>query len=295
MSDDKQKLYNQFDSKKKEISELRAILNRVNEEKEKWFSEKDATGKEIKKLITQIKETKKRRDQLTAKVKESKQNKGKIILDIKKKIEEAKFFAQQKSDFFRKHKIKGDPLRLKRQIQSIETKIETEVMSFQQEQKLMKKIKDLRHKYGEFGELNKIVDSMNDISSEIDNLKVKERDLKKEIRKNARDSQKEHEQILETSKSIDELKVKEKEQYEKFTAAKREFSRANKRLKELLPELGELRSTVTEMTVKKKRDRELKEKQTLDQKRSRVDEKIKKGEKLTTEDLLVFQKEEQKD
>ncbi len=289
MPDENKKIFNDFEKKKKDISELRSILNQLNEEKERLFAEKDKTAKEIRSLVDQIREIKKKRNSLTAQVKELKAEKGRIVIEIKENIAESKKLKNEKLDFFKKHNIKGDPVMIKRQIESIETKIETEVISFDQEQKLMKKIKDLRAKAAQFGDVNRIIDRMNEISGRIDELKTREKELKKSIRKTAKDSQKEHEMMLELSKKIDELRQKEKGEYDKFAACKKQFTETSEKLKVLLPELGELKGTVNNIKIKKKKDKELKEKLSLDEKRNRVDEKIKKGEKLTTEDLLVFQ------
>lgn len=64
----------------------------------------------------------------------------------------------------------------------------------------------------------------------------------------------------------------------------------NKKLNDILPELSILRKEVNDINKKKKQDKETIEKLTIEEKKSKVQEKIKKGEKLTTEDLLIFQR-----
>ena len=282
-------LVEELEKLKHEANTLRTTLNQVNAEKEKWFQDKEKTGSEIRALIGQIQDIKQKRDSFTSQVKAAKAKKEALVSEIKAKIVQLKELKDKKVEFLQKHNIRGDPFRMRRQIEVLESRIETEVIPFDEEKRLMKKIKLMKAQLSEFGELNRIMDQMNELGQSVDSLKVQEKEFKKEVRKHARDSQREHEQIQELFKRIDALREQEKGQYEKFLEFKNIFNETNSRLKELLPRLGETRESVTAVREKKRRDAELKEKLTLDEKRNRVQEKIRKGEKLTTEDLLVFQ------
>ncbi|ENO12046.1 hypothetical protein MBGDC06_00563, partial [Thermoplasmatales archaeon SCGC AB-539-C06] len=44
-TEEKRELFKRLNAQKKEISELRSKLNRINVEKEKWFKEKDKYSK----------------------------------------------------------------------------------------------------------------------------------------------------------------------------------------------------------------------------------------------------------
>jgi uncharacterized coiled-coil DUF342 family protein len=290
--EDKKRLFDEFDKKRKEIAELRTVLNQVNEEKEKWFSEKEAVSREIVATIASLKDIKRARDEFTAKVRSIKVKKEAVVTDIKARITEITALRQQKFDVAKKHDLKGDPIRIKHEIDRIETRIETDVFSFETEQKLMKKLKELKSQYSQFSEFTVVAEKMRDISRAIDELKNQEKEHKRDIRRYAKDSQTEHEKMLDLSKKIDELKVKEKESYDRFLEQKNQFSIANTKLKELLGEAGELGDSVKEIKEQKRHDKEMKERLTLEEKKNLVTEKIKTGKKLTTEDLLVYQRGE---
>jgi len=283
---DKKAILDEFKVKRKKISELRTQLNQINEEKESFYEKQLNAGKEIKSLITEIKVLKKKRDDLTATVKESKAKKEKIVNEIKKKISEITTIKKDKLA----GGTKGNPVHLKRQIEDMETKIETEALSFDKEQKLMKKINELKNKFGEYGEVAKVLNSINAMSKEIDELKKKEKEFKKIVRKNARESQNEHEKMIELSKKVDELKVVESENYNKFIVQKKEFSVINRKLKDMLSTFSKLKEGLDDIRIKKKKEKVEKDKLTIEDKKSKVNEKLKKGEKLTTEDLLIFQR-----
>jgi len=287
MPDDK--LFEQFKEKRKDISELRARLNAVNEAKENCYSQKEEVSNKIRDLIKEIKELKAARNDLTAVVRKNKADKEVIVADIKSLISKIGYLRKMKNDAAKKHNIRGDPMRIKKQIESLELKVETEVQSFDKEQALMKKIRDLRSKFGDFSDMGAILEDMNELSSEIDDLKSNEKEFKKNVRKNARESQKKHEKMLELSKQVDELKVQEKHLYTQFLEHKKEFTQINNNLKALLSEFGKIKDGVDGVKEQKKRERVQRDKDTIEDKRSRVNEKIKRGEKLTTEDLLVFQ------
>jgi len=289
MSDDKSKIFENFKNKRKEISVLRNILNSVNTDKEKFYSNKDEYSKEIKELISEIKSLKAKRDELTKLVRETKKEKDKVVKNVKAQISKITGLKQQKYEIAKKQNLKGDPMRIKKQIEALETQVETEAISFDKEQKIMKKIRELRNKFSEYSEIEKVFVEINALSKEIDGLKTSEKELKKTVRKNARDSQKQHEKMLVLSDKVDKLKVMEKAEFHKFTMFKTVFTETNMALKELLGEFGKIKDGVHEAKQKKRRDREEKDKNMIEQRKREVQDKIKKGEKLTTEDLLIFQ------
>ena len=112
-------------------------LIELNDQKEAWFNKKESCGKDISKLIKKVKTSKAKRDLLTKKVKADKADREKYNEKAKKKIEQVKKLNKEKAEVQKKHHIKEDPSTIKKQIQKIETIIETEAISFDKEKKLM--------------------------------------------------------------------------------------------------------------------------------------------------------------
>jgi len=92
------------------------------------------------------------------------------------------------------------------------------------------------------------------------------------------------------SNQIDEHKKNEKEVFNKFTAAKDDFNKVNEALKERLVAMNKINEELKTHKIKTKEETREREVKTLAEKSKQVNEKIKGRKKLTTEDLLVYQK-----
>ena len=203
-----------------EINSLRKNLNQINDQKESAFEKKEKVAHSISSLISQVKSSKSQRDNLTKKVKQVKVGRSEYNKEIKQKIEEIKVLNKKKQEIQKKHNIKGDPSYIKKEIEKLESKIETEVMSFDKEKQLMKAIKDLRKKYNEAKVISDVFDKIHKVEKELDRLKEESNKKHKEVQKNAQNSQQKHEELIETSHEINELKGKEEEAYKKFFETK---------------------------------------------------------------------------
>lgn len=288
-SDSKQHLFRKIDELKNEVSSLRNELNSINVVKEEWFSKREKFGDEISRLISEIKGAKVKRDSLTKDVREGKKLRDDLNRQISGKISEVKKLGEKKKEIEGKHNIKGDPSGLKRKIDELEYRVETNVMSFSKEQEIMKQIKELRRQFVELQKISDVWGQVHSISGDIEKLKVKADDAHRKIQVNARESQQKHEEIIAKSKDIDELKVKEDDAFKKFSEQKKLFGEVNEKLQIKLMELNKINQEIGRQKADNREERRKKDELTLKDKELAVQEKMKKGGKLTTEDLLVFQ------
>lgn len=288
--EEKKELFRQLNEKRREVSVLRANLNQADDQKESWFSKKESYSKDISDFIKKVKKNKEERNALTELVKKDKKVRTESNSQARSKIEELKSLNKEKMDISKKHDIKGDPSHIKGEIDRLETKIETEVMSFDREKKIMDQIRELKKRYKETKKVSDVWEKINALSRDVDHLKKNARETHLNIQNRATESQKKHEDMIKQSAEIDELKKKEEEAFSKFIEFKKKFNEINEKLKVSLLELNRLNETANQHkleAVKEKRDQEdkfLKDKEDL------IEEKIRTGKKLTTEDLLVFQK-----
>ena len=125
-------------TKQKEIDRAKIDLKELNKQKEKFFQHKKSISEKISQLLQERNEARKKRNQSTNIVKSSKERRGILNQEIKDKIEELKKLQIQKKEIAKKMGISVDLSKLKREIEQLEFKIETEVRSFTQEQKIMK-------------------------------------------------------------------------------------------------------------------------------------------------------------
>lgn len=284
----KKKLFADLDKLRSEINASRKELNKINDEKELWFEKKEDLSGNIRKKIGNIKENRNKRDSLTKKVRELKEKRNALNQEARKKISELKKLKEEMRNLSKKSKIK-DPYKLKGEIDKIEVKLETEAMSFEKEKDLSKRLKQLKKSFNEASEIVGILDKIKKFDLEIDISKKNTQNAHNEVQKLAKASQELHEGIIKSSKEIDELKVKEEEAFKKFLDLKKNFNDVNNGLKEKLSEVGKIREKINKFKLEEDEKKKLKEFMIIKGKELEIEEKIKTGKKITTEDFLVFQ------
>ncbi len=277
---------------KKEITELKKKLNELNELKEGLFRKKEEYNREISRIIGQVKDSRGKRNEFTKEVKLTKSERDELNELLRKKIEEAKKLNKEKRDIQQKYGIKDDPSVLSKRIEHLEHIIETEAISFEKEKGLMKEINTLKKKFKEAAKISNVWKQMQQVSKEIDELREKVGEKHSEVQLKARESQKKHEDLIEGSKELDELRQKEEEAFRNFKEAKKNFNEISSKLQEKLMEAGKLSEELDKMRGVKHESRQKDIKARLKEKGAAVHEKLRKGEKLTTEDILVMQEME---
>lgn len=286
---DKAGLFGKLDEIKKEVSSLRDELNSIDSRKEAMFEKKEKFRKEVSDIISDVKDSKSKRNSLTKEVKDKKGRREELNRQIKDKIEEIKKLGEKKKAIEKKHNIKGNPSMIKEQIDRLESRVETEVMSFNREQQIMKSIKDLKKQFVELKNISDVWEEMHTLSKEVERLRQKSDETHKKIQSKAKESQVKHEDMISRSKDIEDLKAKEKEAFDRFSEDKKKFTDVNNRLKEKLMEMNQINQLVGEFRAETKRDKKKKDNVRLKDKEMEVQEKIRNRKKLTTEDLLIFQ------
>lgn len=295
---------NKMNDVKNEVLKLREELNKVNAEKEKHFVEKEKLNKQIGELIKQVKEKKGKRDEINSEVKLTKEKRDEMVAKLNEKIEAIKKIKRpeptpQKAFEYEggrgrdRPKRKLTPAEIRKEIDMMEHKIETEGLSFDKEQKMMKLIKEKKKELAEIEKNHNASGEYFKLDSEIKEIKRILNFETKGQKNRAKESQGNHEEMIVISKEIDELKKKEKEEFDKFVEFKKQFKEINDSLKEKLALLGETSERVG-IEIREKKEKVIKEKKKKDETdlnklREQVAEKMKKGEKLTTADLIIFQ------
>ncbi len=162
-------------------------------------------------------------------------------------------------------------------------------MAFEKEKELSKKLKKLKNSLGDASAVLRIIDKIKKSSPEIDNTRKNTNITHNEIQKLAAESQKMHETLIKNSKDVDELKNREKEEFKKFSHYKKQFNEANNKIQEKLGKLNEIREKINKFKLEEDEKRKLRETKVIQSKEQEIEEKIKSGKKLTTDDFLMFQ------
>lgn len=294
MNSQQRELVEELNNHKVEVSKLRNTLNEIGREKESWFRKKAEFSAKIRELIQKIKEIKAKRDFLTDEIKAVKPKRDAINKSIPEKLKDLERLRKEKSDLVRAAGINDSPSRIKQQIEKLEFKIETDTASFEREKGLMKQIKGLKKIYESSASILDISSKIRAISERAKAMRKEANELHKAIQEKARQSQVLHEEILTISAEIDKNRTGEEEAFRKFSELKKQFTESNNLLKDSMVRMSGVKSQLEKIYSDKKIRKMQEQESFLKSKEEAVNEKIRKRQKLTTEDLLVFQKIDRK-
>lgn len=283
-------LVEELNNHRVEISKLKNTLNELDKEKELWFRKKNELSSKIKELIVKIKDDKSKRDSLTNEVKELKPKRDGINKEASAKLSGLDKLKKESAELAKSLDIKESPSRIKQAMEKLEFKIETDTVSFEKEKDLMKKIKELKKIYDKASIVSESNAKITELSGAARKIRKESNDIHQLIQEKAKQSQVMHEEILKISADIDKMKGEEEDAFRKFSQFKKQFHEVNTKLKEKLKSMNDVKSQLDRIFSDKKEKRKQEEESFLKSKEEAVNEKIRKGQKITTEDLLVFQK-----
>lgn len=280
-----QEVRKEYQAKKQEMSMLRSTLNSLNTEKEEAFRGLKAFRDKISAHTARIQELKSQRDSLTGEVKGLKEERDKLNSVVKEKAQGQRLIVQQKNEP-QKSKFsessKKSHYQLKKEIAYLERKLETEVMPFPKEQELNKKVKVLKV---ELKEALLIYEAAKEArASRVDFLESRKtaQEVHERVQEVAQKSQDVHVAINSLYDEIKKGREEEKSITEKYLKLKEEYLQMKKKQEELSKQLDAFSAQLKTHDATNFRSK-------IREKTAEVQEKIKKGKKLSTEDILAFQ------
>lgn len=256
------------------IIEIKKKLSELKTQKEAFFKAQQDKKKAVFAHITQIKELRSSYNSSSVFLKELLRKRDDYNKKVKEAIQNIKNIESKRKDLLKNSKIRFDPS-IKYQIESLEEKIETQGIDFEKEKKIMKKINELKKKYLQFSQLNDVIGEQRKIQTQIDQNKTQANQIHNQIRELQRKNKQLKKEFIKNSKEIMNLKKEQSESFQKFLDSKKEFVKLN----------GYLR----EDKIKNQKQRKHVQDQIIRKKQEQLEQKIKNKQKITTEDLLVFQ------
>ena len=284
------KLLDKFESLKKEIRTNKQELNKLNSQKESWFKKKREVSTEIFSKINGLRSSRSKVSNLDKEVTGLKSEKNEVTEKISQFIGEVKKLKQQYNDACAKHGIIKSPSFVKNNIQKLEYTLETSAIGFEQERKLNKEIKKQKKLYAKMADASKFWVDISKKEKLISQLKGKKSGTLTKLRVGSSHKYDLNEDFIANSKEIMDLRKVEAGHFDKFTEFKDQFKQKNEELKALLKKKDEFEKTLQKNNVELKDFAKKAEAAIIKEKSAEVKEKIKKKEKLTTEDLLIFQR-----
>jgi len=287
---EKKELLTRLSELRKEINNLRSELNRIDNEKESWFRKKESLKKEISKFVREVKETKHSKDVSNVEIKKLREERDNYNKRVRELISRIKELNKNKLEFIKKNKVNFDPEQIKKEIDRLEFKIETEAFTMNKEKSVMKQIKDLKKIYEQNLGLKRIIDEMSKIDKEIKENKAKSDELHKKIRELIGKSDPNYEKFKHESIKINNLRKEQQDAFDKFIEFKNNFLKIQGELQKKLIESNEINKQLDEISAMDKAKREAKEEAELQQREKLIEEKLLTKKKLTKDDLIMLQK-----
>ncbi len=274
------------------VHELRQELNEQRDERHVTVEQRREVGKTIVSLITSLKQLRVERDALTKEVQQLKEQRSSLNTAVKNAlgaISEHKKIVPPPPKGKNASSEYKNPLALKKQLEQLEYKLETEGLPYEAEKKLMKIINGLRAEFKEARQEGEYWGQHEKLKQDLKNAKREADAVHRILQQKAKTSQEKHLQLLDIAKKVDELRSKENELQE-------ELGKHSQELGVLQEQLG----TALEHYAKKKEDRERRrqeqeerkqknDEEQIEKKKQVVEEKLRSGGKLTTEDILILQ------
>jgi uncharacterized coiled-coil DUF342 family protein len=285
MTDSIDDLKKEKDNLQKKANELKEKRNQLHIKSKQLAEERDKLNSSVRDLRNKISDHKKNRDDLNERVKHAKEQRNilnKNYSEVKKKIEEL-----QKE----RASVDGANLNdLKKQLRNLENEQMTQPMSPQKEKKLIEVISEIHSKIKKHEEkLNKDPRLKKAIENEkiIKQKAEKQHDL---VEKLAKRAQEEHEGMINLIKQLDNMVIRVNEVQETIVMTKIEADNVHRDFIECVDKIHDLERTISSEQEKKHKKKREVEATTAQKEANEIFERFKRGEKLSTEDLMALQK-----
>ena len=280
--EDLNKKKDEFQTKANELKEKR---NKLHTKSKKLADERDSLNSTVREMRNKISEHKKSRDELNERVKHAKEQRNilnKNYSEVKKRIGElVKSRASSSGTNINE---------LKKQLRSLENEQMTQPMSPQKEKKVIEiiseihtKIKNQEDKLNKDPRLKKALEEEKIIKQKAE----KQHDL---VEKLATRAQEEHEEMINLIKQLDKHVKRVNGIQEEIVMTKIQADTVHKEFIECVDKIHELERQVTTTQDKKRKIKKATEASSAQKEANEIFERFKRGEKLSTEDLMALQK-----
>ncbi|UCD04336.1 MAG: hypothetical protein JSW73_01715 [Candidatus Woesearchaeota archaeon] len=272
MPDENKKI--DFKNLRKNIATLSSELKNIGSQKRTLLSTKRKLDKEISDLISSASENKEKKGKVDVKVRDLKKKRDIYNKKVKESSSELK---KEKAEKVPKQaKDLPSPEALKKQIEELELKIETEPLAFNREKQYMDKIRKLRAAFREAEE----------IASKFKNV----RDLKQKLMSNKKLGDELHVKVQKLADESSELFKNLKETSEIIAKKKKERNDLSKKIKEINKKTKELSEKLEKALKEWAKSREKVAKREKRKTTVKIEDAFKDKKKLTTEDILKLQR-----
>ena len=285
MSESIEDLIENKDEYQTKANKLKEKRNQLHLKSKKLADERDSLNSTIRESRNKIADHKKKRDELNERVKHAKEQRNKLnksFSEVKKKIEELER---------KRSSTTGANLNnLRKQLRILENEQMTQPMSPKKERKLIEVISDIHAKIKEQEDkLNKDPK----LKKALDEEKIIRQKAEKQhdaVEKLATRAQEEHEKMINMIKQLDNIIKRVTDIQETIVMTKIEADKVHKDFIDCVDKIHDLERKISSTQEKKRKTKKAAEVTIAQKEADEIFERFKRGEKLSTEDLVALQK-----
>jgi len=270
---------------KQQAIEYKDARSTLNAEASKWAAKRNELNKATKELIDKAQELKKLRDEYNRNVAEAKQSRDEYnekTNEIYAKIDEIR----------KKYNLTGDrSIRgLRREIDHLEFKQQTEVLSPDKEKQLVERISTLSSEFKAKKEQMEKNEVLRDLLNEAQALRDKASEYHESVTKYAELAQEYHDKMISTFKEADQVRAEADASHREFVKAQEAADKQHREFIRTQREIRDFDKVITGLRRKNRERREDKVKAEVKREAEEILTHFRQGEKLDTADLLRLQR-----
>ena len=285
MTESIEELNTEKDELQTKANELKEKRNQLHLKSKNLADERDSLNSTVREMRNKISEHKRSRDELNERVKFAKEQRNKLNKSYNETKKQIEAIERERSS------ASGSNINnLRKQLRSLENEQMTTAMSPQKEKKIIEAISEMHAKIKEAeDQLNKDPKLKKAMEEEriIKQKAEKQHDL---VEKLAMRAQEEHEGMMNLIKQLDNQVKKVNSIQETIVMTKIEADRVHKDFIECVDKIHDLEREISSTQEKKRKTKKAAELTTAQREADEIFERFKRGEKLSTEDLMALQK-----
>ena len=285
MSESIEELVNDKDNLQEKANDLKEKRNQLHKKSKQLADERDTLNSSIRDIRNKISDHKRKRDELNERVKHAKEQRNilnKSFTEVKKKIDDL----ERKRSSTTGANLKN----LKKQLRILENEQMTQIMSPKKERKLIEVISGLHSKIKEQEDKLNKDPKLKKALEEEKIIRQKAEKQHDSVEKLATRAQEEHENMIQLIKQLENTTKRVNEIQELIVMTKIEADTVHKEFIECVDTIHNLEREISATQEIKRKTKKAEEATIAQREASEIFEKFKRGEKLSTEDLMTLQK-----
>ena len=268
-----------------EAEKRRRLRDELNEKTKEWVQKRDELNAKVRSLVEEAAKRRETRDSLNVQVRQAKEQR-----DIwNRKVNELNEVASnlKKKNLPRE----GPPIKkLKDELNKLEFRQMTSVLTKEKELELVEQLSALQKQIEEREKSLLQNEEVRTAIKELRDAKDKAESFHKGVGDLAEKAQTEHDEMIKLYEQADALRKEADEAQEKFIETKLKADEEHKKHIEHIRQVHDYDKILTGLKQKARKARKKREDSAAMKEAEDIFEKFKKGEKLSTEDLMALQK-----